>query len=87
MPVLPIIQTTFDLGNSSFKLHDRKRDSSHPKQIIQNANLIHNKLTYLKSVIMAIRLIEHNNSNILLDEDYTVNEHDDVFSALDSVMN
>ena len=33
---------------------------------------------------MAIRLIEHNNSNILLDEDYTVNEHDDVFSALDS---
>ncbi len=33
---------------------------------------------------MAIRSIERNNSNILLDEDYTVNERDDVFSALDS---
>ena len=33
---------------------------------------------------MAIRLIELNNSSILLDEDYTVNERDDVFSALDS---
>ena len=33
---------------------------------------------------MAIRLVEHNNSSILLDEDYTVNERDDVFTALDS---
>ena len=33
---------------------------------------------------MAIRLIELANSSILLDEDYTVNERDDVFSALDS---
>ena len=33
---------------------------------------------------MAIRLIELNNSSILLDEDYTINERDDVFSALDS---
>ena len=33
---------------------------------------------------MAIRSIELNGSSILLDEDYTVNERDDVFSALDS---
>ena len=33
---------------------------------------------------MAIRLVEHNNSSILLDEDYTVNERDDIFTALDS---
>ena len=33
---------------------------------------------------MAIRLTEDNNSSILLDDDYTINERDDVFSALDS---
>ena len=33
---------------------------------------------------MAIRLVERNNSSILLNEDYTVNERDDVFTALDS---
>ena len=33
---------------------------------------------------MAIRLVEHNNSSILLDEDYTVNERDDIFTALES---
>ena len=33
---------------------------------------------------MAIRLTEDNNSTILLDDDYTINKRDDVFSALDS---
>ena len=33
---------------------------------------------------MAIRLTEDNNSSILLDDDYTINERDNVFSALDS---
>ena len=33
---------------------------------------------------MAIRLTEDNNSSILLEDDYTINERDNVFSALDS---